>query len=71
CACAPAPTQLLATGLFPSAPIRPTLAVDVRVLEFAMKLFVRIAPNNTAWTSTLESFLDGLGFTLEHEVCLV
>ncbi|KAJ7697423.1 hypothetical protein B0H17DRAFT_1130398 [Mycena rosella] len=67
CACAPAPTQLLAAGLFPSAPIRPTLAVDVRVLEFAMKLFVRIAPNNTAWTSTLESFLDGLGFTLEHE----
>lgn len=33
-----------------------------------MKLFVRIAPNNTAWTSTLESFLESLGFTLAHEV---
>ncbi|KAJ7433096.1 hypothetical protein B0H11DRAFT_2259786 [Mycena galericulata] len=43
------------------------MAVDARLLELAMKLFVRIAPNNTAWTGTLESFLEGLGFTLKHE----
>ncbi|KAJ6553776.1 hypothetical protein DFH09DRAFT_924709, partial [Mycena vulgaris] len=67
CACTPAAQQLLASGLFPSAPWRPTFAVDVRVLEFVMQLFVRIAPNNTAWCATLESFLGGLGFTLEHE----
>ncbi|KAJ7472816.1 hypothetical protein FB451DRAFT_1175525 [Mycena latifolia] len=67
CPCAPAPQQLLQAGFFPSAPKRPSFAVDVRVLEFAMQLFVRIAPNNTAWCGTIESFLGGLGFTLEHE----
>ncbi|KAJ7432680.1 hypothetical protein B0H11DRAFT_2260229 [Mycena galericulata] len=66
CQCTPAPQQLLKAGLFPCAPHRPTMAVDARLLELAMK-FVRIAPNNTAWTGTLESFLEGLGFTLKHE----
>ncbi|KAJ7629926.1 hypothetical protein B0H17DRAFT_867678, partial [Mycena rosella] len=53
CECAPAPQQLLAAGLFPSAPLCPRFAVDMRVLEFAMKLFVRITPNNTAWCVTV------------------
>ncbi|KAJ7119273.1 hypothetical protein C8R43DRAFT_901113 [Mycena crocata] len=63
CDCNPAAQQLLSAGLFPCAPLRPTLAVDVRLLELAKKLFVRIAPNKTAWTSTLEDFLSSLGFT--------
>ncbi|KAJ7437710.1 hypothetical protein FB451DRAFT_1450462 [Mycena latifolia] len=67
CPCTPAPQQLLHAGFFPSAPKRPSFTVDVRVLEFAMQLFVRIAPNNTAWCGTIESFLGGLGFSLEHE----
>ncbi|KAJ7496475.1 hypothetical protein FB451DRAFT_1162624 [Mycena latifolia] len=67
CPCAPAPQQLLHAGFFPSAPKRPSFAVDVRVLEFAMQLFVRIALNNTAWCGTIESFLGGFGFSLEHE----
>ncbi|KAJ7154030.1 hypothetical protein C8R43DRAFT_1126688 [Mycena crocata] len=67
CDCNPAAQQLLSAGLFPCAPLRPTLAVDVRLLELAKKLFVRIAPNKTAWTSTLEDFLSSLGFTLPHE----
>ncbi|KAJ7710676.1 hypothetical protein B0H17DRAFT_1190375 [Mycena rosella] len=67
CECAPAPQQLLAAGLFPSAPLRPRFAVDMRVLEFAMKLFIRIAPNNTAWCATIESFLSGLGFSMVNE----
>ncbi|KAJ7687721.1 hypothetical protein B0H17DRAFT_939174 [Mycena rosella] len=67
CECAPAPQQLLAVGLFPSAPLHPRFAVDMRVLEFAMKLFVRIAPNNTAWCATIESFLSGLGFSMANE----
>ncbi|KAJ6574191.1 hypothetical protein B0H19DRAFT_889037, partial [Mycena capillaripes] len=70
CDCAPAAQQLLAHGLFPSAPWRPTLAVDLQVLELVMKLFVRISPNNTAWCATLESFLAGLGYTLESDVSL-
>ncbi|KAJ7182224.1 hypothetical protein C8R43DRAFT_1115874 [Mycena crocata] len=65
--CNPAAEQLLSEGLFPCAPRRPTLAVDLRLLELAKKLFVRIAPNKTAWTSTLEDFLGSLGFTLAHE----
>ncbi|KAJ7149089.1 hypothetical protein C8R43DRAFT_1128849 [Mycena crocata] len=67
CDCNPAAEQLLSAGLFPCAPRRPTLAVDLRLLELAKKLFVRIAPNKTAWTSTLEDFLGSLGFTLAHE----
>ncbi|KAF7372931.1 hypothetical protein MSAN_00499800 [Mycena sanguinolenta] len=67
CNCAPAAEQLLDAGLFPSAPRRPTFAADIRVLEFARNLFGRIAPNNTAWTATLESFLRDLGFSLDNE----
>ncbi|KAJ7753343.1 hypothetical protein DFH07DRAFT_744528 [Mycena maculata] len=67
CSCTPAAQQLLAAGLFPCAPLRPTLAVDIRVLDLVMKLFVWITPNNMTWTGTLESFLQGLGFTLQHK----
>ncbi|KAF7337379.1 hypothetical protein MSAN_02264000 [Mycena sanguinolenta] len=67
CNCTPAAEQLLDAGLFPSAPRRPTFAADIRVLEFARNLFGRIAPNNTAWTATLESFLRDLGFSLDNE----
>ncbi|KAJ7697062.1 hypothetical protein B0H14DRAFT_2418321 [Mycena olivaceomarginata] len=70
CECAPAAVQLLRAGLFPSAPWRPSLAVDLRVLEFARNLFGRISPNNTAWTATMESFLRDLGFTLDREGAL-
>ncbi|KAJ6457865.1 hypothetical protein DFH09DRAFT_1255416 [Mycena vulgaris] len=67
CKCASAPLQLLECGLFPCAPTRPTLAVNARLLEFTMKLYVRIAPNKTAWTATLDDFLGGLGFKLANK----
>ncbi|KAJ7688278.1 hypothetical protein B0H17DRAFT_1135733 [Mycena rosella] len=67
CECAPAPQQLLAAGLFPSAPLHLHFAVNMRVLEFAMKLFIWIAPNNTAWCTTIQSFLSGLGFSMANE----
>ncbi|KAJ7300840.1 hypothetical protein DFH08DRAFT_615037, partial [Mycena albidolilacea] len=70
CECAPAAVQLLRAGLFPSAPWRPSLAVDLHVLEFARNLFGRISPNNTAWIATMESFLRDLGFTLDREGAL-
>ncbi|KAJ7040108.1 hypothetical protein C8F04DRAFT_1254251 [Mycena alexandri] len=70
CGCYPAAEQLLRSGLFPSAPLRPSIAVDLRVLEFAMKLFVRMLPNNTAWTASLEDFLSSLGYTLENKGAL-
>lgn len=68
CACSPAAVQLMDAGAFPCAPLSPSLAVDLRVLEFAMNLFVQIAPNNTALTTTLERVLGSMGFQLEHQV---
>lgn len=70
CNCAPAAVQLMAAGAFPCAPLHPTLAVDLRLLEFALNLFVQIAPNNTAFTLALERTLGSLGFQLDHTVCL-
>ncbi|KII83750.1 hypothetical protein PLICRDRAFT_83678, partial [Plicaturopsis crispa FD-325 SS-3] len=65
CACRPAASQLLARGLFPCAPRAPSLAVDLRMLEFVRTLFVRVPPNATAWCDALEDFLDGRGYKLD------
>ena len=51
-------------GLFPSAPLLPTLAVDLQVLDFVRELFVHAAANIMAWCNTLESFLAVRGFKL-------
>ncbi|KAJ7433812.1 hypothetical protein FB451DRAFT_1195879 [Mycena latifolia] len=63
----PAAVQLIQCGTFPCAPLAPTLAVDLRVLEFAMNLFLQIAPNNTAFSTTLERCLGAIGFQLQHQ----
>lgn len=68
CTCLPAPEQLLQRGAFACAPIRPGLAVDVRLLEFTMKLFVRIAPNKSAMVGALQQHLEDLGFKLPNDV---
>lgn len=49
--------QLLSVGLFPCAPKRPTLAVDLDLLDFARLLFRNIAPNMTGLTCAIEEFL--------------
>lgn len=71
CVCKPAALQLLNRGLFPCAPRAPSLAVDLRLLEFVKTLFVRMAPNATAWCDALESFLHGRGYKLETRVRFV
>ncbi|KAJ7604905.1 hypothetical protein FB45DRAFT_767951, partial [Roridomyces roridus] len=48
----------------------PSVAVDVRVLDMVRRLFLRVAPNNTAYTEAYEEFLDELGFSLEHHGAL-
>lgn len=68
CPCSPAAVQLMNIGAFPCAPILPTLAVNLRVLEFAMNLLVQIAPNTTALAMTLEHCLGSMGFQLDHQV---
>jgi len=68
CTCSDIPIQLLNMGLFPCAPIFPTLAVDIQLLEFVKELFVNAAPNITAWCNTLESFWNVRGFKLSTRV---
>jgi hypothetical protein len=63
CSCSPA-ANLVSMGYFPSSPIRPSLAVDIKMLDFMSELFVRSPPNVTAWSSALEVSLDSLGYKL-------
>ncbi|KAK7056595.1 hypothetical protein VNI00_002311 [Paramarasmius palmivorus] len=67
CSCRSAPELLVAQGCFPCAPVSPTLAVDMRVLEFVSKLFLRMPPNHTAWCDTLDDFLHDQGYHLKGE----
>ncbi|KAF8126659.1 hypothetical protein K438DRAFT_1912444 [Mycena galopus ATCC 62051] len=64
CRCQSAPEQLLRAGLFPCSPTHPNLAVDIGLLDFVMRLFVNIPPNNTAICHTLEGFLGSRGYKL-------
>lgn len=61
CECSPAAVQLVKQGLFPCAPLLPTLAVDIRVLQLITGIFLRMSPNNTAIADTLQDFLNSLG----------
>jgi hypothetical protein len=71
CQCGPAALQLLSHGFFPCAPIAPTLAVNVKMLEFVRDLFVRMPPNKTAWCDTLEAFLGKRAYKLTTWVCFL
>ncbi|KAJ6471983.1 hypothetical protein C8R45DRAFT_936644 [Mycena sanguinolenta] len=67
CKCSTVPMQLMELGAFGCAPILPTLAVDLRVLEFTANLFLQISPNNTAFTIALERVLANMGFQLDNQ----
>jgi len=68
CTCTSPVLQLLQRGLFPCAPLLPSLAVDLNMLEFVNGLFVNAAPNTTAWCETLESFLGNRRYKLSTRV---
>ncbi|KAJ7757315.1 hypothetical protein B0H14DRAFT_2404558 [Mycena olivaceomarginata] len=70
CHCQTAGEQLLTAGLFPCSPHRPSLAVDIGVLEVVRRLFVNLPPNNTAFSNTLEGFLASWGYKLTKKVCI-
>ncbi|KAG1764398.1 hypothetical protein EV702DRAFT_1182598 [Suillus placidus] len=57
-------TIIACPWLFPCAPLAPSLAVDLRLLEFVRLLFLRQSPNQTAWCDALETFLDGMKYKL-------
>ncbi|KAF9225000.1 hypothetical protein BS17DRAFT_827708 [Gyrodon lividus] len=62
--CHPAPLQLLALGLFGCAPVSPSLAVDLCVLELMKALFVHMTPNMSGWSEALEAFLNDQRYKL-------
>jgi hypothetical protein len=68
CLCNPAPSQLVAKGLFPCTPVAPTLAVAIPMLEFNRECFLRLAPNVTGWCGAVESFLKGRKYKLASVV---
>ncbi|KAJ7840691.1 hypothetical protein B0H14DRAFT_3695455 [Mycena olivaceomarginata] len=47
--------------------VPPSLAVDLRVLEFAFKLFLNVAPNHTVFSTTLETVLSTMGYQLNRQ----
>lgn len=55
-------------GLFPCSPVAPTLAVDICVLNFARELFLRLPPNVTGFSDTLETVLSYRSYKLETRV---
>lgn len=70
CECSTAAHQLLERGLFPCAPLSPTLAVDVHQLQFVAKYSVREKPNVSAWAAALTESLESEGFSLAERVGL-
>ncbi|KZV98431.1 hypothetical protein EXIGLDRAFT_568177, partial [Exidia glandulosa HHB12029] len=51
---------------FPCAPKRPSVAFNIRLLEFISLHSLHVAPNTTAWATTLESFWAKRGYAM-HE----
>ncbi|KAF8836311.1 hypothetical protein BDN67DRAFT_911446, partial [Paxillus ammoniavirescens] len=45
CSCSTAACQFIMMGLFPCAPVMPSLVVDLRVLQFVKTLFMWQTPN--------------------------
>ncbi|KAJ3732470.1 hypothetical protein DFJ43DRAFT_1154503 [Lentinula guzmanii] len=43
------------------------LAVDIRLLNFVSRLFLKISPNNTAISNTLDEFLQAQGYQMKGE----
>lgn len=70
CACRPAAAQLLDRGYFACAPIRPSLAFSLRMLEFISMHSLNVAPNVTAWACTLQQYWARRGHAAEYGVSL-
>lgn len=61
CSCRTAAVQLVERGFFPCAPLYPTLAVNLDMLEFVASLFLNLAPNERAWAATVVEYLKARG----------
>ncbi|KIJ34732.1 hypothetical protein M422DRAFT_181663, partial [Sphaerobolus stellatus SS14] len=56
CDCKPASEQLMSRGFFPCAPIRPSMAFDMSLLDLISANMHYLAPNISGWGLTLEWF---------------
>ena len=68
CACTSAALQLMSQALFPCAPLFPSLAIDINLLDFVKKLFLCMPHNVTDWCETLEDFLGRREYQLNTQV---
>ncbi|KAF9520176.1 hypothetical protein BS47DRAFT_1253687, partial [Hydnum rufescens UP504] len=57
CNCCPAAFLLLKLSLFPSAPVYPTLTVNLDLLDFTSMVFQVQQPDIQGWTDSLQIFL--------------
>ncbi|KAL4061842.1 hypothetical protein J3A83DRAFT_4365119 [Scleroderma citrinum] len=71
CSCITAVQQLLQMGYFPCAPLAPTLAVSLKLLNLVKHLFVHIPPNISAWCEALQSYLGSMGYSVDSKVRLL
>ena len=70
CSCLSAITQLISHSLFPYAPLFPSLTIDISLLDFIKKLFLRLPCNITRQCETLEDFLERQEYRLDSQVSL-
>ncbi|KAF8180071.1 hypothetical protein K438DRAFT_1447976, partial [Mycena galopus ATCC 62051] len=70
CPCSLAATELLVRGFFPCTPLEPTVVIKLRVLEFVMRLFHNLPPNNTTVTNALKAYVDSMGSKLDNRDAL-
>lgn len=62
CTCRPLPVVLIRSGLFPTAPVDPQMAVSVDLLDFYAALFQRSGDAITAVAGSLSAFYEQRGF---------
>ena len=68
CDCYPAADQLMNIGYFPCAPVCPTLAIDINLLELVTIALHYMAPNVMGWASSLQEFLSIHGYLIGGKV---
>jgi len=54
----------MARGMFGCAPLEPSLAFDLNLLELVSTSMMFLAPNVSGWSSGLESFWKERGYVL-------
>ncbi|KIJ39698.1 hypothetical protein M422DRAFT_257522 [Sphaerobolus stellatus SS14] len=62
CSCKPASELLLARGLFPCAPLRPSVAFDINLLDLVSISMFYITPSISGWGLSLEWFWKERGY---------